>query len=298
MPFLLNDILALLDIEPLEVNLFRGLSPPGRRQRVFGGQVIAQALIAACRTTDTLARPPHSLHAYFLLGGDPTVPIIYSVERIRDGKSFSTRRVTAIQHGEAIFSMEVSFHCHEESFQHQMPMPAVPKPNELPSTDELRRIILPTMPEPIRKFFEQERAIELRPVDFTRYSGEKRADPKHYVWFRSNGALPDDPLIHRCVLAYVSDMTLLDTALIPHGETVFSPTIMAASLDHALWMHRPARADEWLLFAHDTPNLSGARGLVRAEIFKEDGTLVASVAQEGMLRRRDPQRGGEETIPT
>jgi len=286
MPSALQDVLAILDLEPLEVNLFRGRSPQSRWQRVFGGQVIGQALVAACRTVDDVAqRPPHSLHAYFLLGGDPKVPIVYEVDRIRDGRSFTTRRVTAIQHGHAIFSMEVSFHGAEEGLSHQFPMPDVPKPDALPSDTDVRdRVSL--VPDPVRRYFERERPIELRPVEYGRYLGEKLEGGRFHVWIRATERLPDEPAIHQCVLAYASDMTLLDAALIPHGRTVFHQDIMAASLDHALWFHRPFRADEWLLYAQDSPNLSGARGFSRGLIFALDGTLVASVAQEGLLRQR------------
>ena len=288
MPSALQDVLAILDLEPLEVNLFRGRSPQSRWQRVFGGQVIGQALVAACRTVDDVAqRPPHSLHAYFLLGGDPKVPIIYEVDRIRDGRSFTTRRVTAIQHGHAIFSMEVSFHGAEEGLSHQFPMPDVPKPDALPSDTDVRdRVSL--VPDPVRRYFERERPIELRPVEYGRYLGEKLEGGRFHMWIRATERLPDEPAIHQCVLAYASDMTLLDAALIPHGRTVFHQDIMAASLDHALWFHRPFRADEWLLYAQDSPNLSGARGFSRGLIFALDGTLVASVAQEGLLRQRRP----------
>jgi acyl-CoA thioesterase-2 len=292
-----QELVSLLDLEQLELNLFRGITPPSPLPRVFGGQVIGQSLVSACRTTDLTDRLPHSLHAYFLLGGDPSVPIIYSVERIRDGKSFSTRRVTAIQHGQPILSMEVSFHRSEESFDHQAQMPDVPKPDQLPGEEMLRKMVLPELPEVVRKFYARKRPIELRPVEFERYLGKKITNAKFHVWFRAAGALPDDVAIHRCVLAYASDMMLLDTALVPHGTTVFSPSIMAASLDHALWIHRPFRADQWLLFAHDTPNLSGARGFVRGQVFSEDGTLVASVAQEGILRERRTDLGGEPVIP-
>jgi acyl-CoA thioesterase II len=283
----IQDVLAILDIEPLEVNLFRGRSPQSRWQRVFGGQVIGQALVAACRTVaDVAVRPPHSMHAYFLLGGDPKVPIIYEVDRIRDGKSFTTRRVTAIQHGQAIFSMEVSFHVNEQGWTHQFAMPAVPKPDELPSESEVRSKLLSQMSDPVRRYYERERPIELRPVEYGRYLGEKLQGDRFHVWIRATGRLPDEPAIHQCVLAYASDMTLLDTALVPLGKTVFNEDVMAASLDHALWFHRPFRADEWLLYAQDSPNLGGARGLARGSIFAMDGTLVASVAQEGLLRQR------------
>jgi acyl-CoA thioesterase II len=283
----IQDVLAILDLEPLEVNLFRGRSPQSRWQRVFGGQVIGQALVAACRTVDDVAgRPPHSLHAYFLLGGDPKVPIIYEVDRIRDGKSFTTRRVTAIQHGRAIFSMEVSFHVAEDGWMHQLQMPDVPKPDALPSEAQIRDGLLSRVPDAVRRYYERERPIELRPVEYGRYLGEKLEGDRFHIWIRATGRLPDEPAIHQCVLAYASDMTLLDTALIPLGKTVFSEDVMAASLDHALWFHRPFRADEWLLYAQDTPNLGGARGFARGSIFSIDGQLVASVAQEGLLRQR------------
>ncbi len=287
MPSAVQEVLDILDLEPLEVNLFRGRSPQSRWQRVFGGQVIGQALVAACRTVaDVTARPPHSLHAYFLLGGDPKVPIIYEVDRIRDGKSFTTRNVKAIQHGHAIFSMSVSFHLSEPGLSHQVKMPVVPKPDELPGEDELKKHIYPRLPEPARRYYERERPIEFRPVEFSRYLGEKSENGRFDIWIRATGRLPDEPAIHQCVLAYASDMMLLDAALIPHGRSVFSEDIMAASLDHALWFHRPFRADEWLLYAQDSPSLADSRGFSRGLIFALDGTLVASVAQEGLLRQR------------
>jgi acyl-CoA thioesterase-2 len=233
-------------------------------QRVFGGQVVGQALVAACRTADVAERLPHSLHAYFLLAGDPKVPIVYEVDRIRDGKSFVTRRVVAIQHGQAIFTMAVSFHAAEDGLSHQAKMPDVPKPEALPNESEIRARVMPLMPEPVRRYYERPRPIELRPVEFDRYLGKPTEGGRFHVWIRATGALPDTPAIHQCVLAYASDMTLLD----------------------ALWFHRPCRADEWLLYAQDSPNLAGARGFSRGLIFKSDGTLVASVAQEGLLRER------------
>jgi acyl-CoA thioesterase-2 len=281
-----QDLLNVLDLETLEVNLFRGRSPQTGWQRVFGGQVIGQALVAACRTVE--GRSPHSMHAYFLLAGDPKVPIIYEVDRIRDGKSFATRRVVAIQHGHAIFSMSVSFHNDEGGLDHQAKMPMVPTPEELPSESEIRERILPSMPDPVRRYYERERPIELRPVEYGRYLGKKSEDGRFNVWIRTTGRLPDDPTIHRCVLAYASDLTLLDTALVPHGRTLFEKDFMAASLDHALWFHRPFRADDWLLYAQDSPNLHGARGFSRGLIFARDGTLVASVVQEGLVRERRP----------
>jgi acyl-CoA thioesterase-2 len=282
----IQNLLEILDLERLEVNLFRGRSPQVTWQRVFGGQVIGQALVAACRTVDVAARPPHSLHAYFLLAGDPKVPIIYEVERVRDGKSFTTRRVVAIQHGEPIFITSVSFHRAEAGFSHQATMPAVPSPDQLPSEAEIRERVLPMMPEPVRRYYERERPIELRPVEYGRYLGQKIESGRFNVWIRATGTLPDEPAIHQCVLAYASDMTLLDSALTPHGRSVFEKTIMAASLDHALWLHRPFRADDWLLYSQDSPNMEAARGFSRGLIFARDGTLVASVAQEGLVRER------------
>ena len=200
--------------------------------------------------------------------------------------SFTTRRVVAIQHGAAIFTMAVSFHRPEGGMEHQAGMPVVPRPEELPSEAELKERVLPMMPDPVRRYYERERPIELRPVEFDRYLGKKLDNGNFHIWIRATGALPDEPAIHQCVLAYASDMMLLDSALIPHGRSVFDKTIMAASLDHALWFHRPFRADEWLLYAQDSPNLAGARGFSRGLIFARDGTLVASVAQEGLLRER------------
>ena len=287
-----QELVEVLNLEPLELNLFRGRSPQSRWQRVFGGQVIGQALVAACRTVDDVtARPPHSLHAYFLIGGDPKVPIIYEVDRIRDGRSFTTRRVVAIQHGHAIFSMSVSFHVDEPGLSHQFAMPDVPKPDALPSEAEFKERVWPLMPEAVRRYYERERPIELRPVEYNRYTGEKLQDGRFHVWVRATGRLPDEPAIHQCVLAYASDMALLDAALIPHGKTVFHDDIMAASLDHSLWFHRPFRVDEWLLYVQDSPNLGGSRGFARGLIFSADGTLVASVAQEGLLRLRGKKPG-------
>ena len=226
------------------------------------------------------------MHAYFLLPGDPKVPIIYDVDRIRDGKSFTTRRVTARQHGHPIFSAMASFHTDEPGLAHQATMPEVPPPEELPNESEMRKAMLPTMPDPVRRYYERERPIELRPVEFERYGGKKVPNGRFHMWIRTTERLPDIPAIHQCVLAYASDMTLLDAALAPHGRTLFEREFMAASLDHALWLHRPFRADDWLLYAQDSPNLYGSRGFSRGLIFTRDGTLVASVAQEGLVRNR------------
>lgn len=278
------ELLKILDLEPLERNLFRGRSPQTDWQRVFGGQVVGQALVAATRTVD--GRPPHSLHGYFMRPGDPKAPIIYEVDPIRDGRSFVTRRVNAIQHGHAIFSMAASFHLDEPGYEHQLDMPDVPKPDQLPSEQALKEGLMPTMPEAIRLYFERERPIELRHVDPMRYLDGKPRPPFQSVWIRATAPLPDEPAIHQCVLAYASDMTLLDTALVAHGSSVFSGEIQAASLDHALWFHRPFRADEWLLYTQDSPFAGGARGFTRGRIYTEAGDLVASVAQEGLIRRK------------
>ena len=252
--------------------------------------MIAQALVAAVRTVD--GRPPHSMHAYFLLPGDPKVPIIYDVARIRDGRSFTTRNVTARQHGHPIFSMLVSFHNGEAGLDHQAAMPDVPPPEDLPDDPRARADLMARMPEPVRRYYERERPIELRPVELDRYLGQKYESGRFNVWIRTTGPLPDDvPALHQCVLAYASDMMLLDTALVPHGRTLFESDFIAASLDHALWLHRPFRADRWLLYSQDSPNLSGSRGFARGLVFTRDGTLVASVAQEGLIRlRRQEQR--------
>lgn len=281
-----EDLLSTLDLEVLERNLYRGVSPKVGWQRVFGGQVIAQALVAAQRTVED-ARPVHSLHAYFLLPGDPKVPIVYEVDRIRDGGSFTTRRVVAIQHGKAIFAMSASFQIDEDGFAHQIPMPEVPRPEDLPSDEEFAAAIARYAPEPVKRYFERPRPLTLRPVDMARYFGRPPADPRQAIWVRTNGPLPADPAIHRAVLAYLSDMTLLDTALVVHGRSVFDPGLQVASLDHAMWFHRQPTADGWMLYAQDSPSTSGARGFTRGSLFDRDGRLLASVAQEGLIRPRD-----------
>ncbi len=284
----IETLLSVLDLEKLEENLYRGRSPQVGWQRVFGGQVIGQALVAAARTVE--GRAAHSLHCYFMLPGDPSVPIVYQVDRIRDGKSFATRRVVALQHGKAIFSMSCSFQLPEEGLDHQIAMPKVPAPEELPSEADLKALFLNEAPEPVRRYWERERPIEIRPVDLRHYMSRDAHDPTQNVWIRATGALPDDPDIHRCVLAYASDMTLLDTSLFYHGRSIFDRDLQVASLDHALWFHRPFRADEWLLYAEDSPSASGGRGFNRGSLFSRDGRLVASVAQEGLIRLRQPEK--------
>ncbi|HEY5048875.1 MAG TPA: acyl-CoA thioesterase II [Rhizomicrobium sp.] len=282
-----EELIALLDLEPVEVNIFRGTSPKDRSQRVFGGQVLGQALVAASRTVE--GRVCHSLHAYFLLPGDPKVPILYEVDRSRDGMSFSSRRVVAIQHGRQIFHMSVSFHVAEPGLEHQISAPSVPPPDALPSEDDFRREMADRIPPEYREHFLRPRPIELRPVDRADiFRPDKRA-PQQAVWVRATGALPDDIALQQCVLAYASDMTLLDTALLPHGIGWFDNRLQMASIDHAMWFHRPFRADAWLLYVQDSPSASDARGFNRGLVFTQDGRLVASVAQEGLMRLREPK---------
>ena len=290
MPLSSADLVALLDLELAGADRFIGRSPEMGWARVYGGQVVAQALVAAVRTVP--ARPPHSLHAYFLLGGDPAEPILFEVERVRDGRSFSTRRVKASQRGEPIFVLSASFHSAEDGPEHQAPAPAAPPPEQVVDP----QAALAMMPEPARKrlqsLFDRVRPIEFRPIDMRRYAplrpGETRA-AEQSVWIRIGGPLPDEPLIHTAALAYLSDMTLLDTALVAHGHAIFDGRHQIASLDHALWLHRPCRADEWLLYVQDSPSAGGARALTRGMLFSRDGALVASVAQEGLIR---PVRAG------
>ncbi len=279
------EMLSTLDLEPLEHNLFRGRSPQVGWQRVFGGQVIGQALVAATRTVDE-ERPCHSLHGYFLRPGDPNVPIIYEVDRIRDGKSFATRRVVGIQHGHAIFSMSASYQRVEDGLEHEIAMPDVPRPDELPDDAAFKALMIEKAPEAVRRYFERERPIEIRPLDLRHYLSNERLPPQNNVWIRATDRLPDDPQVHRAVLGYLSDMTLLDTALFAHGRSVFDRELQMASLDHAMWFHRPFRADEWLLYSQDSPSTAGSRGLTRGVFYDLSGTLVAATAQEGLMRQR------------
>ena len=282
----LSSLLSLLDLEPIENNMFRGRSPKDRWQRVFGGQVLGQALVAASRTVE--GRDCHSLHAYFLRAGDPKLPILYEVDRSRDGTSFSARRVVAIQHGEPIFTMSASFDVLQQGLEHQMAMPDVPAPEELKSEQEWRKAILSDVPEHVRGWFLRARPIEIRPVEPENRFAKAKHAPRQIVWFRAAGPLPESPALHQCVLAYASDMTLLDTSLLPHGYNLFTNDLQLASLDHAMWFHRPFRADEWLLYVQESPSASASRGFNRGEIFRRDGVLVASVAQEGLIRLRRP----------
>ncbi|HVE98598.1 MAG TPA: acyl-CoA thioesterase II [Mycobacteriales bacterium] len=282
-------LVTLLDLESIEVNIFRGRTAETGLPRVFGGQVAAQALVAAGRTVDP-GRPVHSLHAYFLRPGDPAVPIVYEVDRIRDGRSFTTRRVVAIQHGEAVFHLSASFHVAEPGLEHQVEMPAAPDPETLPTFAERMK---PWAAEMGRRF-ELLRPIDIRYVDdpprAAREGGATR-EPRQQVWMRADGRLPDDPLVHVCAVTFASDFTLLDSVLLAHGKAWGRNDIRGASLDHAMWFHRPFRADEWLLYDQESATASGARGLARGHIFSADGRLLVTVVQEGMIRVVDRGQG-------
>lgn len=285
MSYLLPDLLAELDLEEIEKNIYRGRSRDIGTPSVFGGQVLAQALVAAARTVEP-GRTAHSMHGYFILPGDVTAPIVYFVDTLRDGKSFTTRQVTAIQHGRAIFNMAASFQVPEQGPDHQAEMPDVPDPESLASDLERARAVADRIPEPRRKLFTQERPIDVRRVGEVDLFQPEPQPPLRHAWFRAHGQMPDDLLVHQSVLAYASDYGLLGTALLPHGLSFNMPKLQAASLDHAIWFHRPFRADEWLLFSSDSPSAAGARGFARGSIFTREGVLVASVVQEGLLRLR------------
>jgi acyl-CoA thioesterase II len=285
----LDQLLDLLNLEQIEVNIFRGRSPSDRVQRVFGGQVAGQALVAAGRTVPA-DRPVHSLHAYFIRPGDPSVPLVYTVDQVRDGRSFTTRRVTAIQHGKPIFTLSASFHRAEPGLEHATPAPVVPPPGELRSDAErLAEIIGRARPGELAG-----RPVELRTVgplsiEFARDPSLPGAqDHTHLVWVRVTERLPDDPLLHVCLMTYISDLTLLETAVAGHGRDWLDGGLSMASLDHAMWFHRPFRADQWLLYAQDSPVTTGARGLVRGQVFTAAGDLVVSVMQEGLIRIMRP----------
>jgi acyl-CoA thioesterase II len=280
----LADLLQLLELEQLEVNLFRGESRDSGAPQVFGGQVLGQALSAAAATVT--GRIVHSLHAYFLRRGDCNAPIVYEVDRSLDGHSFSNRRVVAIQHGQQIFNMTASFQVGESGFDHQIPMPQVPLPEALADSGGPPPQLLERLPERLRRFFEQPRPFEFRTVQPIDYLRPRREAPVRQVWFRAVATLPDDEMLHRRLLAYVSDFFLLDTATLPHGTSFLAPSVVMASIDHAMWFHRTLRVDDWLLYAMESPSASGARGFARASVFARDGRLVASAAQEGLVRLR------------
>jgi acyl-CoA thioesterase-2 len=278
----LADVLALLNLEPAAEDVFRGQSPEGRIQRVFGGQVLGQALVAAMRTVEP-SRICHSLHAYFLRPGDPRVPILYEVDRSRDGRSFTARRVVALQHGKQIFILAASFQTPEQGFEHQFEMPNVPPPEQLEDETEARRGQADQLPEFLRDWLTRARPFETRPVVIDPVGDRPPRPAYDNVWFRAAGPVPDHQV--RPLLAFASDATLLSTSLLPHGKSIFS-NLQVASLDHAMWFHRPFRFDDWLLYAQDSPSASGARGFNRGTIFTRDGRLIASVAQEGLIRPR------------
>jgi acyl-CoA thioesterase-2 len=285
----MQELVDILDLETLENNLFRGRSALTPWKRVYGGQVIGQALIAAQRTVEP-DRFVHSMHCYFILAGDSSMPIVYQVERLRDGGSFTTRRVTAIQKGAAIFSLEASFQVDEAGLEHQMPAPLdVPPPESVKSQRELIDAAV-HVPEHIRRNWATERPLEIRPINVEHYSTRDKLPPAQRIWIRLTGPVPNDRGIQTAALGYLSDMTLLDTSTFAHGRTLFDNDIQGASLDHAMWFHRPDRLDDWLLYTSDSPSSSGSRGLSRGMLFNRQGTLIASVAQEGLMRVRTKPR--------
>ena len=278
---LIQDLLHQFELERLEVNLFRGESRDIGSPQVFGGQVLGQALMAASSTVE--GRVVHSLHAYFLRRGDFNLPIVYQVDRNRDGGAFSSRRVIAIQNGAPIFTFSASFQEPEAGLDHQIAMVDVPPPESLPN-DRLPPELLAKLPEKMRRFMELERPFEFRRVDPIDYLHPKKVPPQQRVWLRAIGRLPDDDALHRCLLAYVSDYNLLNTALLPHAASWISGKLFMASIDHAMWFHRPFRLDDWVLYSIDSPSASGARGFARGSFFTRDGRLAASTAQEGLIR--------------
>ncbi len=279
----LNELLNLLQLERLEKGLFRGQSENLGLPQVYGGQVIGQALSAA-RYTVAEERTVHSFHSYFLYPGDPEKPIIYDVENLRDGRSFSTRRVKAIQNGRQIFYLTASYHGDAPGFEHQNTMPDIPGPENFASESQLAEQIAHLLPEQVRKIFCGEKPIEMRPVTVINPLKPQKAEPKQYLWIRANGEVPDNQLIHQYLLAYASDWGFLVTALHPHGVTLMTPKFQVATIDHSIWYHRPFKMDEWLLYAIESPTASNTRGLVRGEIYNRQGDLVATAVQEGVMR--------------
>lgn len=285
MSTVLDDLVALLSLESIEENLYRGRSQDLGFPQLFGGHVLGQALSAASQTVDA-SRQVHSLHGYFLRPGDVTIPVVYEVDRVRDGGSFTTRRVTAIQKGKPIFFCSASFQGLEPGFEHQSEMPDVPDPDSLASELDYIQQFAQFIPEPTREKLLAPKPIEIRPVKVTHPFDPEPTAPSRHVWFRANGQLPDNPALHRYLLAYASDFNLLPTSLLPHGISYWNREMQVASLDHAIWFHQPLRVDEWLLYSMDSPWAGGARGLCRGSIYNRAGQLVASVAQEGLIRKR------------
>jgi len=281
-----ENLIDALALERIEVNLFRGVAPTGQGPRIFGGHVIAQALLAAYKTVE--GRVCHSLHCYFIRPGDPTIPILYEVDRARDGRTFTTRRVTAIQHGEQIFNLAASLQVPEAGLEHQDPMPDVARPDALPDERELRRAFIDKLPPKMREMAQRPRPIEIRPVDADDYLSPKIGESFQNIWMRANAAVGDDVVLNQAVIAYASDMSFLSTAMRPHGMGWQTPGLQTASLDHAIWFHRHSRFDEWHLYAQRSPSASGGRGFNLGEIYSLDGALVASTAQEGLMRYRPP----------
>lgn len=285
----LQDLITLLELEPLEENIFRGQSRDIGTPQVFGGQVLGQALAAAARTVR--GRLAHSLHAYFLQRGDVNAPIVYEVDRARDGGSFSSRRVVAIQHGAQIFNLAASFQVPEPGLEHQARMPAVPSPDALQDMEALARSLGASLPQRLARFLAYRRPFIVKPVEPGQFLAPARLEPVKRVWMKAVDRLPDNDFIHQALLAYISDYELIGTATLPHGLHATRGGLQMASLDHAMWFHRRVRVDQWLLFDLDSPSAAGARGLARGQVFSEDGVLVASLAQEGLIRQRPPADG-------
>ncbi len=280
-----DEMLELLNLECLEQGIYRGPSRNIVGKNVFGGQVLGQALMAAGRTVD--GRFAHSIHGYFLRAGDIRAPIVYLVERLRDGRSFSNRQVKAVQHGEVIFMLMASFVDDEDGLEHQSPMPNVEGPEGLPSETELRARMAHLLPEKIRESFSRDRPIEIRPIQPVNPFAPQPQEADRAHWMRAQTRLPNDRLLHQCILAFASDFALMGTAMLPHGVSFMQPNIQAASLDHAMWFHKEFRADDWLLYHMDSPRAAGGRGINRGRVYRQDGTLVATVAQEGLMRLRE-----------
>ena len=283
----LDGLLDILELERIEEDIFRGANEPTRWGRLFGGQVAAQALVAAQRTVDQRV---HSLHGYFLRGGDPDVPVVFTVDRIRDGASFTTRRVIALQHGRAIFNMAASFHREEDGFEHQDEMPQVTPPEDLPTSSERAKDLSDRIPEPMRDIVTRPRPIEMRSEEPQSWFATEPARGPNPAWVRANGRLPDDPALHAALLTYASDMGFVDNMYRPHRQRGPRP-VMMASLDHAVWFHRDFRIDDWLLYYQESPTAGGARGFARGTFYDREGRLVATVAQEGLMRKIDPSKG-------